>query len=498
MSMKIKIFNAEIEAGLASLIEKNNSISYCTKVEKFTSSNVDKLALASLEQGFGTRFNPELYYPTKSILATTSWNLNDDVFGPIETWAARHTPVHSPTNIDHDHRKIVGHIASAWAIDADGNLIDDNIEEKDLPSKFHLCDGALIYRYNREEDLRAQAQKLIEEIEDNKKFVSMECLFPNFDYAVISPENEYYIIERNESTAFLTKHLRVYGGKGNYEGNKIGRFLKNMVFSGKGYVDVPANPDSIIFDSDAEFNFSTASYKDKWFDVKDKTIVLVPEMAFTQSTTTENDLMAEELTKQIDELKAQNASLQKQLSEVNAKALEDEITELKAKLTEMETDAAAKKKADEEAKKKMEEKEKAIADLTAKVEELTTANTELNNKIQEAEANKLRDSRISTLVEGGVEKTEAEAKVKMFAALNDEQFAAYAADVIKSVKVNSATTETVTETEEGALANAKPTETVAGVVVPEEENNDDAAKARIIAIAKRLGYEEPENNSGDE
>lgn len=497
--MKIKIFNAEIEAGLASLIKNNNSISYCTKVEKFTSSNIDVAALASLTTAFGTTFNTDLYYPTKSILATTSWNLNDDVFGPQETWGARHTPLHSPTNIDHNHRKIVGHIASAWAIDADGNLIDDNIDIKDLPDKFHLCDGALIYKYNREEDLQEQVVKLIEQIENKEKFVSMECLFPGFDYAVISPENKYYIIERNESTAFLTKHLRIYGGKGNYEGNKIGRFLKNMVFSGKGYVDVPANPESIIFDSDADFNFSAASFQDKWFVVKDKSII-VPEMSFTESNSMENDLMSEELNKQIDELKAQNASLEKQLSEINAKAMHEEIATLKAQLAEVQSEAEAKKKSEDEAKKKMEEKEKGMAELTAKVDELTSANTELTNKIQEAEANKIRNNRISTLVDGGLDKTEAEAKVTMFANLNDEQFAAYAADVIKSVNKSEVTTETTAEVNEETLANVKTDETSAGLVVPNTEEGEVEAKkeALRLSLAKRFGYVQPENNNGEE
>jgi hypothetical protein len=54
------------------------------------------------------------------------------------------------------------------------------------------------------------------------------------------------IIERNEKTAFLTKHLRAYGGKGEFEGSKLGRVLRRIVFSGKGLVSKPANPESVI------------------------------------------------------------------------------------------------------------------------------------------------------------------------------------------------------------------------------------------------------------
>ena len=45
----------------------------------------------------------------------------------------------------------------------------------------------------------------------------------------------------------MTKFLRAYGGEGEHENYKIGRVLRQITFSGKGFVDRPANPDSIIF-----------------------------------------------------------------------------------------------------------------------------------------------------------------------------------------------------------------------------------------------------------
>src|SRR3954465_10761650 len=67
----------------------------------------------------------ELYYHT-SILVTTNWNKNDDIFAPETVWAARNTPVDKPTNLDHDNNKIVGHITGSWAIDTDGKIIEEN------------------------------------------------------------------------------------------------------------------------------------------------------------------------------------------------------------------------------------------------------------------------------------------------------------------------------------------------------------------------------------
>jgi hypothetical protein len=496
--MKINIYPQEALDGLEEAIANNNSISYCTKVEKHSiQTKLSDSAIASI-QSIAGKFDINLFYPTKSILATTSWNLNDDVFGPKETWAARYSPIHTPTNIDHDHNKTVGHIIGTWSINAKGELISDDTKEEDLPNKFHLCNSALIYKFPRGKDLVARAQKLIEEIEEDKKFVSMECLFPGFDYAVISPDKDYYIIERNESTAFLTKHLKIYGGKGMYEGKKIGRFLKNMVFSGKGYVDVPANPESIIFDSDSEFDFSSASYQDKWFDIKDKTMITVPvdvAKSFTQSDNTETELMADE-NKQIEELKAENIKLQKQLGEVNAKALNDEITELKAQLTTAKSEVDLQKGIVEELSKKGSEAEKAVADLNTKIEQLTTEKTELATKVQEAEAIKIRTQRVSKLVEGGVDKEDAEAKVTKFANLSDEQFDALAEVLVKPVPAKGETTKTETVVDDTTLTTAKVEETAAGVTVDDDKITNEAASLRL-SIAKKLGYEDPTETDGE-
>lgn len=55
------------------------------------------------------------------------------------------------------------------------------------------------------------------------------------------------VVARDEDTAFLTKHLRCYGGTGQYDGYSIARALKNITFHGNAFTKRPANPDSIIF-----------------------------------------------------------------------------------------------------------------------------------------------------------------------------------------------------------------------------------------------------------
>lgn len=477
--MQIKVYQSEKDCGLAELITSNNSLSYCSQAEKMSGGaliglNDKNAALAQIS-------NEELFYVTRSVLATTSWNKNDDVFGPVEVWNARHTPVHSPTNINHDQNQIVGHVTTTWVINEDGNLIDDATEESALPNKFHLCNSALIYRKYRDKVLNTRAENLITEIESGKKFVSMECLFPSFDYAVISPENEYFIIARNEETSFLTRYLRTYGGCGTYKDNKIGRFLKQMVFSGKGYVDNPANPESIIFDNEVEFKFASASYQQKWFDVKHKTIITVPE-TITKSVAqiTENNLMAED-TKQLDDLKAELAETKAQLANVNVKSLEDKIAELTAEVSAAKAEVETQQALVTEFKAQVEGSKTAVAELNTKIETLSTENAELSNKIATAEKEKTVAARVSTLVEGGLTKDEAEAKVAKFVNLNDEQFSEVANVIVANKTVetpNQTTANDVLDTakpEEGATVGSANVDEQAGKTLKQERINSIAS-----------------------
>ncbi|MFM7797008.1 MAG: hypothetical protein ACKO7N_09630, partial [Candidatus Nitrosotenuis sp.] len=225
------IYQAEKDAGLTEILSAKSSIVYASLAEKstFTEPARKKIkenqALAGIEDS-------DLYY-TQSILVTTSWNKNDDIFDPQEVWEARDTPTHKPTNLEHDEKVIVGHITSNWPIEDDGEIIPDNTPTNNLPKKFHILTGSVIYRGFTEPDLRERANELISEIEHGEKYVSMECFFKGFDYGLVNKTTgEYRTLNRNEETAFLTKYLRTYGGLGEHENYKIGRVLRQITFSG--------------------------------------------------------------------------------------------------------------------------------------------------------------------------------------------------------------------------------------------------------------------------
>ncbi|AMV29392.1 hypothetical protein VT84_33670 [Gemmata sp. SH-PL17] len=181
-----------------------------------------------------------------TVLVTVGWNRNDDVFDRAETWAARHTPTDKQLNYEHDDRQIVGHVTANHVTDTEGRTIPDDTSPGNLPAKFHLVTAGVLYKHWQTPELQARMDALIAEIAQGKWFVSMECRFAGFDYCLKDASGGARVVARNEGTAFLSKHLRAYGGSGRYGEKRVGRVLRNIVFTGKGLVRNPANPESVI------------------------------------------------------------------------------------------------------------------------------------------------------------------------------------------------------------------------------------------------------------
>ena len=251
----MKIYNQEIKDGIADLVQASASIAYCTQAvhadhpTSLSSTIEDKIKASSA--------NPEqidLYYIT-SVLVSTGWNKNDDVFRSEATWAARDTPEDKQFNFMHNENDIIGHITGSYVVDRNG----DKIESDTQPDDFDIITEAVLYNSWTDPENRNRMSQIIAEIEEGKWFVSMECLFAGFDYALLDGKGNAKLLERNEGSAFLTKHLRAYGGDGEYEGYKIGRSLREISFSGKGLVAKPANPRSVILDASKAFCVSSNS-----------------------------------------------------------------------------------------------------------------------------------------------------------------------------------------------------------------------------------------------
>ena len=234
--MSIKIYQKEINDGIGELVKSTASVAYCSaatlkkseapfpELKDLTDIELEKLGIAKAEN----KNQIDLYY-LESVLVSTGWNKNDDVFLSEATWAARNTPEDKQFNFMHDENDIIGHITGSYVLTKDGKAVADDDATK--PDEFDIVTQAVLYNSWTDEENRERMQKIISEIEDDKWYVSMECLFAGFNYAVINDKGEAKILARDEESSFLTKHLRAYGGTGEYEGYKIGRALANISFS---------------------------------------------------------------------------------------------------------------------------------------------------------------------------------------------------------------------------------------------------------------------------
>jgi len=440
------IYPQETDDGLAGKITASTTISYASIVEpsEVEQNQIKTKTLAAVDDA-------DLYY-VQSILVSSSWNRNDDVFDRAEVWAARKTPEDKPTNLEHDENTIIGHITSNWPIDSEGKAIADDIGIDELPEKFHIVTGSVIYKAFSSPELKERAQKLIAEIEDGTKYVSMECYFKGFDYGLTDKvSGQYKVLARNDSTAYLTKYLKAYGGHGEHDNYKIGRVLRSITFSGKGFVDKPANPDSIIFNKRL-----IEDLLDKKNDNLLKSGVI--ENKPTIHTDTENIVMSENIEKQVaeinDKLDSVSVNCADQVAEAKATASElqqtnqtleatmkekDELLEAKSEeleslATKVEEDKVLMKKEEEEAKKKAKsELEEVVASKTELEEALKAAQTSLEEaneviagyKMKEEEMAKKEKAlkRKANLVEAGLDDDAASAAVEQFESLDDEAFA---------------------------------------------------------------------------
>lgn len=301
-----------------------------------------------------------------AILVSTGWNLNDDIFTPEEVWKAKSSPLHKPMNDNHDPKKILGHIIQSRALDKSGNEIEIGKDDSP-PAEFDIEVAGVLYREFPE--LSNRINEIIAKAKTGEMFVSMEAWFPDFGYGLIDPATgATKLIERTEATAFLTKHLRIYKGCGEYQGYKIGRVLKNIVFGAQAFVDEPANPESVI---------KVAAKK-----VAASRVFVTAELSELPEGGVE-DVNEKELKELQDKLKEAQASLESKTNEV---------VELKKAAGEF----AAK------------DYDGQIAVLTAKVEELTTSVADASEKTDAIEVAKAELQKQLDEVTKRAEKGEAE------------------------------------------------------------------------------------------
>lgn len=322
MTYQIPFYKAERDAGLSDVIWANAAvIAYATRAEeevapkKRSERPLFNTTAVAVEQS-------DLFY-LKDILVTTCKNKNDDIFLKEEVWPARATPEDKPFNLEHNQKEIIGHITGGYAIDDNQKIIEDGCAIDELPNKFHIVSNSVIYAKYADKEYEKKITDIIAEIKKGDKwYVSMEATFSNFDYGVVDEAGTASILTRRDKTAFLTKHLRAYGGTGKYENYQIGRVLRNIVFSGKGLVLRPANPESIIF-ADTQLFEVKAGYEISVSDIKK------PKESSLMAGEVDNKSI-ENLQAALKDALAGKADAEKRLQELDSKAVQAKLDGLTA------------------------------------------------------------------------------------------------------------------------------------------------------------------------
>lgn len=462
----MKIYPIEIFDGLESAIANSNSVAYCSMAEKYN-PNAKEMEKISKSQALdnGNEDQLDLFY-MKSILVSTGWNKNDDVFDPSELWSARNTPEDKPFNFMHDEKDIIGHITGNVVVDYDGNEIEDDIPE--VPSEFNILTTSVIYTSWTEQEQKDRMKKIVSEIEDGKWFVSMECLFPAFDYALIDDNGKTSVIPRNEASAFLTKHLKAYGGTGKYQHYQVGRLLRNLSFSGKGLVSRPANPRSIILEGNKLFDESKASALE------------IHSLKENEMSDSLNQQIID-LQKELAETKAANQALKEEVSNSKSAEFESTIKELTASLTAK----------TEEILQLTEAAKYSSEDMNKKKEEMTAMQKKMKEMEEEMAVMKKKEAmmkRKAELVDVGLDVDSATSTAEDFSDADDEVFGRVLAAIKKSLSISAASTKEEPKTEEVKELDEEVDSSEAN-----EKDLDSVEETKEVTIAEAVSEDETDS-----
>lgn len=427
----IEIFEQERKDGLAELISFN-SIASVLDIFESKDSQVD-FNINAVKELIATAqidLTDDTLFTMQSILVTLGWNLNDDIFLKEEVYPARQTPVNKPFNRMHNQDDIIGHMTNAILLDSNLNVVEDDFE--------HIAVSSVVYKAWRDKDKEQEIAQLISEILDGQWKVSMECLFSNFDYGLVDQNGKQVIVKRTPETSYLSKSLRKYGGSGTYNGNRIGRVLRDINFCGKGLVKRPGNPHSVVLNSNMKFFGAVASLN----EIKELRMNEL-EVALDKLAKTEAGLLAAQ---------AELANFKAEAARIAEAKLAATIEEKDASIAALRTDIAT--MADN------------VTVANNKIAVLEAANVEVATKYEQASAElstikaaQIVEKRKSALASAGVPADRADVILKNFANASDEMFAVLVDNI--SVKVVETITENTTADFSAASVEDAPLNTSA-------------------------------------
>lgn len=193
----------------------------------------------------------------RSLLVSAGTNKNGAHFLPSEMMRAHNTVEHKAIDIEHEEDKVVGHMYDCAFLFKDGTQFDptkvmaefEEVAKDPDTLDIDIVVAGVVHKM--------RFPDLAEEISNGDWKVSMECYFKDFDIKIGDQ-----IITRDEASALgynpdelIGGFVKVMAGRKALGKHFVARVLRNITFSGMGFVKNPANPHSIIME--------TASHREK-------------------------------------------------------------------------------------------------------------------------------------------------------------------------------------------------------------------------------------------
>jgi len=402
---------------------------------------------------------------------STGFNKNDHYFIPKELFAAKDTVMYQMVDWEHDREEVVGCIIGYATTTFDGAEFTAADIEIDENAEFDLQTEIGIWLH-RKEDI---ANEILKRYEEDRLFVSMECTFEDFDFAIESPEGGVAIVVRNEETDFLIQHLRKFGGSGKYKNYKIGIAFRGINFIGVGIVEHPANPRSSVLDIAASEDIDVSN--EDFSKILQKNIKNSENSDFvgvTDSAAASNGIKKDnkgENKMDVEKL-YEKAQADLEESKANVSRLEREKEDIAKEKEELikEKDALAEEK--DQIVSEKEEVSKSVEDLTAKLESATEEKKGLEAKIEELSAKlaEIEKAKKDQDRKTQVEAYDVEIEDSELFEMTDEQFAIFLKFAPKKQE-EEATEEEQTEDEAAETAS----EDIDNTEETEESEEEDVA-----------------------
>ena len=281
--------------------------------------------------------------------------------------------IHKPTNIEHNKKKIVGHIVNAGFSDYSDSTILINIDENEK-DPFHIALGAVVYKtVDREFFDLLQKSTDPENKMYNTVSASWEIGFSEYQIAVGSKNlKEARIISDPKEVQEMKGMLRAFGGKGVTEdGEPIYRLITGDVYPlGIGFTLKPAaNVKGVI------------SNDNKKIEIKDEPS---KEEEKTQATQLKkiSDKISQKIKNTVNNTKIMD--LETLLSEIKASLTEKKFSE-EAIAGMTATFADAIKQKDDEYKASLEAAEQEKAEIASAKEELQDSVESIKEELKAAQ-----------------------------------------------------------------------------------------------------------------